>query len=225
MIAKFERINKTFFTSAGTFITNDKTSVNLNKGEVLVITSQSVNTNEPLLTLMGCLIHPTEGIIEVSGKSCTPSNLKEIALVKSQIISFIFQRDNFLKHLNTEENVAFQLKVQKIKATEIKQRTTALLKKVNMYEHRKKMIWQLTHFEKKQIAIAQALITNPQIIVCDKPTALLDRYSGSLIMKMLKDIASQGKAIAIINHDTRYNEFADRAVQIKKGIVTELLIV
>ena len=224
MVAKFENINKTFCTSAGTFNWNEGTGINLNKGEILLITGKSGYSKNTLLTLMGCLINPNEGIIEINGKNINLSCYQEMALIKSQTIGFVFHQHSLLNSINTEENVAFPLKIEKLKSGEIRQRTTEALKIVEMYEHRKKMPKQLSKLEKQQILLARALVINPKIIVCDKPTAFLDRQSGMFIMKKLKEQAKQGKAIVILNHDYRFNEYADRAVEVKNGIVNELII-
>lgn len=224
MVAKFENINKTFCTSAGTFNWNEGTGINLNKGEILLITGKSGYSKNTLLTLMGCLINPNEGIIEINGKNINLSCYQEMALIKSQTIGYVFHQHSLLDSINTEENVAFPLKIEKLKPDEIRQRTTEALKIVEMYEHRKKMPKQLSKLEKQQILLARALVINPKIIVCDKPTAFLDRQSGMFIMKKLKEQAKQGKAIVILNHDYRFNEYADRAVEVKNGIVNELII-
>jgi putative ABC transport system ATP-binding protein len=130
-----------------------------------------------------------------------------------------------LESINTEENVAFPLKIENLKSDEIRQKTTEALKMVDMYDHRKKMPKQLSKLEKQQILIARALVNNPQIMVCDKPTAFLDRQSGKFIMEKLKALAKSGKTIVILNHDPRYNEYANRAVEVKNGIVNELILV
>lgn len=223
MVAKFENINKTFCTSAGTFNWNEGTSINLNKGEVLFISGKSEYTKNSLLTLMGCMINPNEGILEINGKNINLICYEEMVLVKLQTIGFVFNQYHLLENMNTEENVSFPLRVQKLKADEIKKRTIDALKTVKMYEHRKKMPKQLSKLEKQQILIARALVINPKIIVCDKPTAFLDRQSGIFIMEKLKELAKSGKTIVILNHEARYNEYADRAVEVKNGIVNELI--
>jgi len=225
MVAKFENINKTFCTSAGTFNWNEGSSVNLYKGEILLITGKSGYSKNTFLTLMGCIINPNEGIIEINGKNINLSCYQETVLIKSQTIGFVFHQHNLLNSINTEENVAFPLKIEKLKSDEIRQRTTEALKVVEMYEHRKKMPKQLSKLEKQQILIARALVINPKIIVCDKPTAFLDRQSGMFIMEKLKELAKSGKTIVILNHDPRFNEYANRAVEVKNGIVNELILV
>jgi len=225
MVAKFENINKTFCTSAGTFNWNEETSINLNKGEILLITGKSEYSKKTLLTLMGCLINPNEGILEINGKNINLSCYEEMALIKSQTIGFIFHQHNLIETINTEENVGFPLKFQNLKSDEIRKNTTEALKMVEMYDHRKKMPKQLSKLEKQQILIARALVINPQIMVCDKPTAFLDRQSGKFIMEKLKALAKSGKTIVILNHDPRFNEYANRAVEVKNGIVNELILV
>ena len=224
MVAKFENVNKTFCTSAGTFNWNEETSINLNKGEILLITGKSEYSRKSFLTLMGCLINPNEGILEINGKNINLSCYAEMALIKSQNIGFVFHQHNLINTINTEENVAFPLKFQNSKLDKIKQRTIEALKMVEMYEHRKKMPKQLSKLEKQQILIARALVINPKIMVCDKPTAFLDRPSGVIIMKKLKELAKSGKTIVILNHDPRFNEYANRAVEVKNGIVNELIL-
>ena len=224
MVAKFENINKTFCTSAGTFNWNEETSINLNKGEILLITGKSEYSRKSFLTLMGCLINPNEGILEINGKNINLSCYEEMALIKSQTIGFVFHQHNLIETINTEENVGFSLKFQSLKSDEIRKSTTEALKMVEMYEHRKKMPKQLSKLEKQQILIARALVINPQIIVCDKPTAFLDRQGGVFIMEKLKELAKSGKTIVILNHDSRFNDYANRAVQVKNGIVNELIL-
>jgi putative ABC transport system ATP-binding protein len=68
------------------------------------------------------------------------------------------------------------------------------------------------------------LAANPKIMVCDKPTAFLDRQSGIFIMEKLKVLAKSGKTIVILNHDSRFNDYANRAVEVKNGIVNELIL-
>ena len=224
MVAKFENINKTFCTSAGTFNWNEGTGINLKKGEILLITGKSGYSKNTLLTLMGCLINPNEGIIEINGKNINLSCYQEMALIKSQTIGFVFHQHSLLDTINSEENVAFPLKVEKINSYEISQRTAEALKIVNMYEHRKKMPKQLSKLERQQILIARAVVINPKIIVCEKPTAYLDRQSGVFIMQKLKELAKLGNAIVILNPDSRFNQYANRAVEVKNGIVNELIL-
>ena len=224
MVAKFENINKTFCTSAGTFNWNEKTSINLNKGEILLITGKSDYSQKSLLTLMGCLINPNEGILEINGKNINLLRYEEMVSIKLQSIAYIFQQHNLFTSMNLEQNVAFPLKLQKTNSDEIRRSTSQALKTVDMYEHRKKMPKQLSPLESQRILIARALIVNPEIIVCDKPTAFLDRQSGVIIMEKLKELAQQGKIIVILNHDSRYNEYAHRAVEVKNNIVKELYL-
>lgn len=222
MIAQLEQLSKLNCTSAGTFNANKKTSIDLNEGEIVMIAGHLVYPKKTLLTVMGCLLHPNDGIVEINGKRCIPSNSRDIALIRQQTIGYLFKYHNLNEGLNAEENIAFPLRVQRIKSQEIRTRTSESLRKVDLYNQRKKMLWQLSQSEKRQLAIGQALVTNPKIIICDNPTAFLDGYEGDVIMRLLRSVACQGIAIAIVNYDRKYQDFADKVVQIENGIIIEL---
>ena len=134
-------------------------------------------------------------------------------------IGFVFQQFNLLAPLSSEENVAFPLQMQRLSKSEIKDKTEKALQIVNMLEHRKKLPQQLSGGQQQRIAIARALITNPKIILCDEPTASLDKDSLTVVMKELKELANTGKAVAVVTHDPRLEEYADRIIEVKNGKV------
>jgi putative ABC transport system ATP-binding protein len=78
--------------------------------------------------------------------------------------------------------------------------------------------------EQQRIAIARALVTDPKIVLCDEPTASLDKDSLAIVMNELLDLATGGKAVAVVTHDPRLQKFAHRAVEVKNGKVSDLLL-
>ena len=81
---------------------------------------------------------------------------------------------------------------------------------------------ELSGGQQQRIAIARALVTNPKLILCDEPTASLDKDSLSVVMNELRNLARQGKSVAVVTHDPRLQEYADRVVEVKNGIATEI---
>jgi putative ABC transport system ATP-binding protein len=222
MIAQVIQANKIYETPAGKFTALDKSSVELNEGELLLIIGPSGSGKTTLLSLIGCLIEPTEGEVIIDGNSISKMNPKEMSLVRLNTIGFVFQQFNLLAPLNAEQNVGFPLQMQNLSVAEINKKVDEALKMVNMTEHRKKYPKQLSGGQQQRIAIARALVTNPKIVLCDEPTASLDKDSVLIVMKELKELAKNGKAVAVVTHDPRLIEYADRAIEVKNGKVETL---
>ncbi len=222
MIARLTQANKIYDSPAGKFTALDKSNVELNNGELLLIIGPSGSGKTTLLSLLGCLINPTEGDLEIDGRNTTALTAKEMAKIRLDTIGFVFQQFNLLAPLTAEGNVSFPLQMQGLSNREMKSKTEEALLKVNMLEHKKKLPRQLSGGQQQRIAIARALVTNPKIVLCDEPTASLDNNSLLIVMKELKELALSGKAVAVVTHDPRLVEFADRAIEVKNGLVYTL---
>jgi putative ABC transport system ATP-binding protein len=219
MIAQLINANKTYDSPTGQMTVLDKCNIKLNEGELLLIIGPSGSGKTTLLSLLGCLIYPTEGTLEIDGQVINKLSSSKMASIRLNTIGFVFQQFNLLAALTAEENIAFPLRMQNIPAAEIKQRTEEVLKKVNMWEHRKKLPKQMSGGQQQRVAIARALVTNPKIILCDEPTASLDKDSLYIVMDELKQLARDGKAVAVVTHDPRLTDYADRCIEINNGII------
>lgn len=222
MIARLINANKVYPSGTGTITALEHTTLDLNEGELLLIIGPSGSGKTTLLSMLGCLINPTEGSLTIDGKSIENMSSKQMAALRLNTIGFVFQQFNLLAPLSAESNVSFPLKMQKLSSALIAEKTENALKKVNMTQRRKSLPKQLSGGEQQRIAIARALVTDPKIVLCDEPTASLDKESVSIVMAELKQLARQGKAVAVVTHDPRLQEYADRTVEVKNGFVTPL---
>ena len=219
MIAKLKQANKIYETPAGEITALNKTDLELNQGELLLIIGPSGSGKTTLLSLIGCLINPTEGEVEVDGKNIKNLNSKEMSRIRLNTIGFVFQQFNLLAPLSGYANVAFPLTMQNFSSKEIKTKTMEALEKVEMIEHMKKLPKQLSGGQQQRIAIARALVTNPKIILCDEPTASLDKDSLAIVMEELQMLVTNGRSVAVVTHDQRLLKYADKAVEVKNGLV------
>lgn len=222
MIARLDGANKIYEMGDQQIVALDKTTLEVHAGELLLIIGPSGSGKTTLLSLIGCLINPTEGRLEVEGRDVSRLSEKELADIRLNTIGFVFQQFNLLAPLTAEENVAWPLKMQKRASSEISQRTEAALKKVQMTDRRRSLPKQLSGGQQQRIAIARALVTDPKLILCDEPTASLDRDSVEIVMEELQQLARGGKSVAVVTHDQRLYRYADRAVEVKNGQVTPL---
>jgi putative ABC transport system ATP-binding protein len=219
MIAKLENANKIYKTGDQTVTALDKTTLELNEGELLLIIGPSGSGKTTLLSLFGCLINPTEGKLFIDGRDISALSSHEMAKIRLDTIGFVFQQFNLLAPLTAEENVAFPLQLQKLSRSDISKKTDEALEKVKMTPRRKNLPRTLSGGEQQRIAIARALVTNPKIVLCDEPTASLDKDSVVIVMKELQDLAKSGKAVAVVTHDPRLTQYADRVVDVTNGVM------
>lgn len=220
MIAQLLNASKVYDSPTGKMTVLDDCTLKINQGELLLIIGPSGSGKTTLLSLLGCLINPTEGILEIDGKTTNTLSAVEMAAIRLKTIGFVFQQFNLLAPLTAEGNIAFPLKMLGLKSQDIKKRTTEALEKVNMLDHRKKLPRQLSGGQQQRIAIARALVTDPKIILCDEPTASLDKDSIYIVMEELKQLAKSGKAVAVVTHDPRLASYADRAIEINNGKIS-----
>jgi putative ABC transport system ATP-binding protein len=224
MLAKLVNANKIYKTGDQLITALDRTTLTLQEGELLLIIGPSGSGKTTLLSLLGCLINPTEGKLFINEKEVNSLTAKQMANLRLNTIGFVFQQFNLFAPLTAEQNVAFPLKMQHFSRAEINRKTTNALEKVQMTHRRKNLPKTLSGGEQQRIAIARALVTDPKIILCDEPTASLDRDSLAIVMNELLDLATGGKAVAVVTHDPRLQKYAHRAVEVKNGKVSDLLL-
>ena len=221
IVAKVVNAGKEY-KAGDTMITALKAStVELKAGELLLIIGPSGSGKTTLLSLFGCVIYPSFGevwIDDVKVNDLTESKLAELRLLK---IGFIFQRFNLIAPLTALENVMMPLLLQGIGENDAKAKATTALVKVGMGNRLKNLSNDLSGGQQQRVAIARALVTNPEMMLCDEPTASLDLASAGIVMRELKALAKQGKAVAVVTHDTRLRPFADRTVYVLDGSISD----
>lgn len=222
MIAELKEVGKQYKVGDQTIVALQPTSLKLNEGELMLIIGPSGSGKTTLLSLLGCVIYPSFGNLWVDGKYINDLKTNELAKLRLDTIGFVFQSFNLLAPLNAEDNVAFPLKLQGVSSGEIKKKVEKALEIVGMTDRRKNLPKELSGGQQQRIAIARALVTNPKLILCDEPTASLDKDSLSVVMNELRNLARQGKSVAVVTHDPRLQEYADRVVEVKNGIAAEI---
>jgi putative ABC transport system ATP-binding protein len=222
IIAELKGVGKEYQTGDQTIVALQPTDLQLRLGELLLIIGPSGSGKTTLLSLLGCVIYPTQGDLYVAGEHVNQLKSNALARLRLDTIGFVFQQFNLLAPLTAEENVAMPLKLQGVGRGEIGRRVSEALATVGMTDRRRNLPKQLSGGQQQRIAIARALVTNPKMILCDEPTASLDKSSFSVVMEELKQLAQQGKSVAVVTHDPRLQKYADRAVEVKNGVVTPL---
>jgi len=192
-------------------------NLKVERGEFLAIVGKNGSGKSTLAKHFNALLLPTEGNITVDGMDTKDeSHLWDIR----SMCGMVFQNpDNQLVSSIVEDDVAFGPENLGVPSTEIRVRVDSALKAVGMYEHRKKGPHLLSGGQKQRVAIAGVLAMQPECIVFDEPTAMLDPKGRKEIMQVIEDIRSKGKTIILITHFMEEAVLADRVVVMDKGIV------
>ncbi|MDX2068647.1 MAG: ABC transporter ATP-binding protein [Haliscomenobacter sp.] len=222
MIAKLENVNKVYKVGDQEIVALQPTTMQVNDGELLLIIGPSGSGKTTLLSLLGCVLYPTAGRLWVDGQEINRLKENQLARLRLNTIGFVFQSFNLLAPLSAEDNVMMPMRLQGVANTEGRKRAYAALEMVGMMDRRKQLPKQLSGGQQQRVAIARALVTNPKLILCDEPTASLDKDSLDVVMQELRHLANEGKAVCVVTHDPRLEQYAHRIVAVNNGVVTQV---
>lgn len=221
VVARIVNAGKEYIAGDTKITALKNSSVELKSGELLLIIGPSGSGKTTLLSLFGCVIYPSFGQVWIEGEKVndlTEAKLSKLRLLK---IGFIFQRFNLISPLTALENVMMPLILQGINEKLANEKASAALERVGMGDRMKNLSNDLSGGQQQRVAIARALVTNPAMMLCDEPTASLDLASAGIVMRELKELATKGKAVAVVTHDTRLRPFADRIVYVLDGGISD----
>ena len=219
--AKVVNAGKEYTAGDTKIIALKASTVELRSGELLLIIGPSGSGKTTLLSLFGCVLYPSFGEVWIDNIQVNVLSEAKLAELRLNKIGFIFQRFNLIAPLTSLENVMMPLILQGSSESDAKLKATAALEKVGMGDRMKNLSNDLSGGQQQRVAIARALVTNPEMMLCDEPTASLDLASAGIVMRELKELAKQGKAVAVVTHDTRLRPFADRIVYVLDGGISD----
>ena len=189
----------------------------IQRGEYVCVAGPSGCGKSTLLSIMGLLDSPTEGSYWLNGQPVENLSLSERARIRNREIGFIFQSFNLIGDLTVYENVELPLTYRGMPASERKSRVQEALERVEMSHRMKHYPSQLSGGQQQRVAVARSLAGQPTILLADEPTGNLDSNNGQAVMDLLGDLHQGGATICIVTHDPRYEEYAERTIQLFDG--------
>ena len=202
----------------GDFVAVENTTLNVKKGEFLTFLGSSGCGKTTTLRMIAGFEDPTEGSILIGGKHAEhlPPNKREV--------NTVFQNYALFPHLTIRENIAFGLKLQKVKKAEIKERVENIIKLVKLEEHADKSPYQLSGGQKQRVAIARAIVNNPKVLLLDEPLGALDLKLRKEMQLELKQLQRELEITFIyVTHDQEEAlTMSDRIVVMNKGRIEQV---
>ncbi len=198
-----------------------KVCFSVKKGAFLSVVGASGSGKTTLLNLIGCIDKATNGSIKIQGREVSGMSDKELTNLRLYQIGFIFQTFNLVPVLNVRENVEFPLLLMnKYSKKEIKKRTEKLIEDVGIFEVIRHRPSELSGGQRQRVAIARSLVTRPNIVLADEPTANLDSETGNTIMQLMKELNDTQETTFIFStHDPEVLKYAGNVVNIKDGVI------
>lgn len=188
-------------------------------GEFVALMGPSGSGKSTLLHLAGGLALPTSGEVLVDGKSLTDLSEAERAVLRRDVLGYVFQELNLLPGLTALENVAFPLELAGLRTRPARAAALGALAEVGIEELASRMPAELSGGQSQRVAIARSLVGPRRLLLADEPTGALDSISGRDIIALLRGRADAGAGVVLVTHEPRFAAWADRTLQLRDGDV------
>ncbi len=190
-------------------------------GELLVVTGRSGSGKTTLLNLLSGLDRPTSGTVLFGGQDLSQMTDGQLVELRRRRIGFVFQSYGLMPLLSAQENVELPLHIGGVSWNERRRRVQEALDSVGLGPRARHRPYELSGGEQQRVSIARALITSPDVVFADEPTGELDTTTGRSIIDILKRISVEGTAVVVATHDLVLAEAGDRRLEMVDGDLTE----
>jgi ABC-type lipoprotein export system ATPase subunit len=193
----------------------DGLDLDLHGGELVAVTGRSGSGKSTLLNVIGALDRVDGGSIELCGLRLERASERELAPVRRDRVGFVFQSFHLLPELTGLENVLLPARLNGRRPS--RDRGLQLVEQLGLSSAAERLPAVLSGGEQQRLAIARALVNDPQLVLADEPTGNLDAESGQTVLDLLRSIADDGRAVLLVTHEREATSRADRVLRLEEG--------
>ncbi len=188
-------------------------------GELIAIMGASGSGKTTLLNIIGCIDELDDGKYLLDDQDCSNKNFDDLAKIRNEKISFIFQNFELIKELTVQENIMLPLEYRKEKK-DFNIDFDEYIKMLGLKEILNKKVSKLSGGQQQRVAIMRSLVQGAEVILADEPTGALDEENGQKIMSILLELnKKENKTILIVTHNPNIAKFCNRVIHIKDGMI------
>jgi lipoprotein-releasing system ATP-binding protein len=190
----------------------------LERGDLVAVMGASGVGKTTFLNLLGALDRPTEGTILLDGEDIQAKGEREKARLRNEKIGFVFQFYHLLPEFTALENVSLPLLIRGLDRRDAAGRALAILKEVFLEDKAHQKPSRLSGGEQQRVAVARALVNDPQLLLADEPTGNLDWKTGVAIMDMIQDLhVRRGLSSIVVTHNEKIAAFCRKVYVMEDG--------
>lgn len=190
------------------------------KGEILSIVGKSGAGKSTLLHILGTLDWADKGEMSIAGQRIKDLNANKLAAFRNRHIGFVFQFHHLLPEFTALENVCIPGYIQRKADAVVKRRAEELLDYLGLHDRLTHKPMQLSGGEQQRVAVARALINQPDIIFADEPTGNLDSSASKDLHQLIRQLRDDyGQTFVIVTHNKELADLSDRCLEMKDGLL------
>jgi len=220
-IVKLSRISKKFIRASKDIVVLKSVNLIIRKGDLVSLTGPSGSGKSTLLHIIALLDEPSAGDVFFKNKNFSKSNDEDKDFVRKKGISIIYQQNNLLNDFTALENVMIPLINNNFSKKESLKKAKEMLTSVNLTKRFDHFPTELSGGEQQRVAVARALVTEPDLILADEPTGSLDRKNSNEIFALLSKLKSKKRAILYATHNRELSNKADYMLNILDGNIVK----
>ena len=192
----------------------DNFTLRVDPGEWIAVMGPSGSGKSTLVNLVGCLDRPNSGEIFLDGENVANLGVNDLNRVRAEKIGFVFQQFHLIPYLSALENIML---AQYFHSMTDEQEALDALARVGLKDRAGHLPAHLSGGEQQRVCIARALINDPKIILADEPTGNLDAANEEIVLRLLRELHSQGRTIVMVTHDPVVARLSDRRIELHHG--------
>jgi putative ABC transport system ATP-binding protein len=216
---RLEGVTKVFRTRRGDVAALDGVALSIKHGHFVAIRGPSGCGKSTLLSLVGGLALPTAGQVVVADRTVSQMTPAERARFRTEKVGFVFQMFHLLPYLSVLDNIL--VAASPGKRREAQARAEQLLERFQLGDRVTHRPGQLSVGQRQRVAMARALLNQPQLLLADEPTGNLDPGTAAGLLDLLSEFQQQGGTILLVTHDDRAAARAQRVIQMDRGRILD----